>query len=237
MNNSPVGIAKSTLLLVFSLVSSSAFAGGQTTYFEDVPNEVELLQALGKANPKIKYRGVKTRAIVFDSDAGSTSAPAPQQSAPEPEEKSQVVDQTAGAESVAEQEVESKPPPQRKKSGGNSNRPRSEEKKKVALGLYFNTNSAELTEKAREYADSIGKMLNIKQDLTITLSGHTDAVGSDRINVPLSERRAESVKNYIVSEYKIAPERIAIVGKGATESLPNTSPTAAVNRRVEIASQ
>ncbi|MBF0138209.1 MAG: OmpA family protein [Magnetococcus sp. DMHC-1] len=231
MNKVTINHTKSAMLLALSIFSTHAMAEGQTTYFQDVPNEVELLQALGKVSPKIKYRGEKTRSIVFNNDSGnssssagsssaSSSTPEPQQSQPEPEDNNQVAS--------SERETASKPRPQRKHSGGGQ---------KVALGLYFNTNSAELTEKAKGYAESIGKMLAMKQDLTITLSGHTDAVGSDSINVPLSEKRAESVKNYIVSTYKIAPERISIVGKGATETLPNTSPTAPVNRRVEIVSQ
>ncbi|MBF0176114.1 MAG: OmpA family protein [Magnetococcales bacterium] len=231
MGNIPIGAFMFLSFLALSISPDISFAEDKTTYFQDVPNEVELLQALGKISPKIKYRGIKTRAIVFTDEPPGHAENTPQQPSPSSQEDASI--QTSNHEQTPSEGA----PAQRKHAGKPQQQASGEARKKVALGLYFNVNSAELTEKARQYADSIGKMLHMKQDLTITLHGHTDATGSDDINIPLSEKRAESVKIYVVNQYHIAPERIAIVGKGATEPLPDTPGTAAINRRVEIVPQ
>ena len=69
------------------------------------------------------------------------------------------------------------------------------------------------------------------------LEGHTDAVGSDRYNLELSERRAEAVQSYLRELYRIAPERLTTVGKGERELLLPDQPKAAPNRRVRVVNQ
>ena len=66
------------------------------------------------------------------------------------------------------------------------------------------------------------------------LEGHTDAVGSDRYNLELSERRADAVRSYLRNSYRVAPERMTTVGKGESELLLPEQPTAAPNRRVRV---
>jgi outer membrane protein OmpA-like peptidoglycan-associated protein len=73
-----------------------------------------------------------------------------------------------------------------------------------------------------------------KQTL-IDVTGHTDSDGSDSYNQQLSERRAASVANYLVSQ-QINPQRFQVIGMG--EAMPiasnNTAEGKAQNRRVEI---
>jgi OOP family OmpA-OmpF porin len=65
--------------------------------------------------------------------------------------------------------------------------------------------------------------------------GHTDSVGSDEANLRLSLRRAEAVRNYLVTQ-GINPARITVDGKGESQPVvPNdTEANRAKNRRVEI---
>ena len=66
------------------------------------------------------------------------------------------------------------------------------------------------------------------------LEGHTDATGSDPYNQALSERRADAVRDYLVEQHHIEPQRLVAVGKGKKDLLDPANPEAAVNRRVRV---
>ena len=53
----------------------------------------------------------------------------------------------------------------------------------------------------------------------IRIEGNTDNTGSDAVNRPLSKRRAEAVKNYLVSEYGFDPNRFVVVGNGSAHAI------------------
>lgn len=63
--------------------------------------------------------------------------------------------------------------------------------------------------------------------------GHTDGVGSAGYNMHLSQMRAASVKRFLV-DHGVQADRLSASGKGASELLDKSDPTAAKNRRVEI---
>ena len=73
-------------------------------------------------------------------------------------------------------------------------------------------------------------------DWIIEISGHTDNIGSDKYNQKLSEKRAKSVKKYLLANFNIDKSRL--IAKGYGESQPfatnNTSEGRALNRRVEF---
>lgn len=73
--------------------------------------------------------------------------------------------------------------------------------------------------------------------LKLRIEGHTDSSGDPVKNLELSKRRAESVKNALVSQFKIPAGRLATEGYGQTKPLsPNDTPQGrANNRRVEFA--
>jgi outer membrane protein OmpA-like peptidoglycan-associated protein len=100
--------------------------------------------------------------------------------------------------------------------------------------VLFQTDKSELLASAKTKLNQVADSL--KQDGNeITILGHTDSQGQDDYNVKLSLRRAESVREYLVSR-GVDSARIKADGKGKTEPIAdNASPEGrANNRRVEI---
>ncbi len=99
----------------------------------------------------------------------------------------------------------------------------------------FDTNRAEIKPQFYAVLDSVSKVLQEYQKTLVEIAGHTDSTGSDAINQPLSERRADSVAQYLRSR-EILPDRIAAFGLSSRHPVaPNdTAEGRAQNRRVEI---
>jgi outer membrane protein OmpA-like peptidoglycan-associated protein len=107
---------------------------------------------------------------------------------------------------------------------------------KVDLEINFDYNSAEVTPKAEPQLNSLGRALT-SNDLAgsvILLGGHTDAKGSDDYNQGLSERRAETVKRFLIDTYKIPAANLVTAGYGKKGPKNPNDLYAAENRRVEI---
>lgn len=83
--------------------------------------------------------------------------------------------------------------------------------------------------------NGVVKVLNKYDNTLINIDGHTDSDGSNEFNISLSQQRANTVRNYLVSQ-GVAPERIEAIGRG--ESMPkasnNTAAGKSANRRVEL---
>jgi len=101
--------------------------------------------------------------------------------------------------------------------------------------VLFDTGSATLKPGAREKLARVAGILASHPDLKIEIEGHTDSVGGDDYNQQLSERRAASVRAYLVRQ-KIPPA--AVDAEGFGESRPVASNTTSAgrqqNRRVEL---
>ena len=82
--------------------------------------------------------------------------------------------------------------------------------------------------------DAVAKMQKVDVDVVIA-TGHTDSIGTDAYNQRLSERRAQTVKEYMVSK-GIAAAKITTLGKGETQPVATnkTKEGRAKNRRVDI---
>lgn len=102
--------------------------------------------------------------------------------------------------------------------------------------VLFATNKSELLPAAQSKLQEVAKALTQQdKDSKIVVEGHTDSQGADDMNMALSQRRAESVKNYLVSQ-GMAADRITATGVGEGRPIAdNTSAEGrANNRRVEI---
>ena len=101
--------------------------------------------------------------------------------------------------------------------------------------VHFETAKWDILPESRPVLDAIGKTLIQWPQLRIEIGGHCDARGSDAYNLDLSQRRAESVKGYLVMR-GVSSARIATIGYG--EQYPradnSTAEGKALNRRVEI---
>lgn len=108
-------------------------------------------------------------------------------------------------------------------------------KGRADLRVTFVTGSAELTEAGQREAQKFASALSspLLQGMRFTIEGHTDAVGSRAANQDLSRRRSAAVVDYLVGK-GVDRARFDAVGYGADRPLDGISPTAALNRRVEV---
>jgi outer membrane protein OmpA-like peptidoglycan-associated protein len=107
----------------------------------------------------------------------------------------------------------------------------------VPGGALYEYNSYELRPEAVDQLRKLGELIKRNPKAAFSIEGHTDSTGTPEYNQVLSERRAESVKLWLVQFMGIAPERIQTRGFGATKlivpadrSVDEQQP----NRRVEI---
>jgi outer membrane protein OmpA-like peptidoglycan-associated protein len=102
--------------------------------------------------------------------------------------------------------------------------------------VVFETNSANLTADGRQKLDIVGRALNSDKLATFSfeVQGHADPRGTAEWNQRLSEERADAVRQYLVQNQGVAPDRLKPVGKGDREPLNTQYPAAAENRRVTI---
>ena len=100
----------------------------------------------------------------------------------------------------------------------------------------FEYNKDGLTPTAKANLDKLVEVFKEYPDTNLLIVGHTDNKGSQAYNLPLSQKRALSVKNYLVSK-GISASRLTSQGKGLEEPIADNSTEAgrAQNRRVEIA--
>jgi outer membrane protein OmpA-like peptidoglycan-associated protein len=106
----------------------------------------------------------------------------------------------------------------------------------VDLDINFDYNSAALTPKVEPQLNNLGKALTSPElaGSIVMLGGHTDAKGGDPFNQRLSERRAETVKRFLVENYHIPAANLVSAGYGKQGMKNPADPFAAENRRVQI---
>ena len=114
-----------------------------------------------------------------------------------------------------------------------------EDKRAVTYGIYFDFNKDTLKPESGPVLKEIADAMTHNPDWKLTVEGHTDNIGGDVYNLDLSKRRAAAVKEALVSQYNIAPDRLLTNGFGASRPVaPNdTLEGRARNRRVELVRQ
>ncbi|QXE85508.1 MULTISPECIES: OmpA family protein [Geomonas] len=105
----------------------------------------------------------------------------------------------------------------------------------AVINIQFDTNKADLKPQYRNEMKTLADFLNEFPKATGVIEGHTDNVGPKALNMKLSQRRADTIRNYLVKEFGIAPERIKAVGYGPTKPIASNKTKAgkAQNRRIE----
>ena len=105
---------------------------------------------------------------------------------------------------------------------------------RVNLRLTFETGSANLTPGARAQAEAFAQALLRPQlrNMRFLIEGHTDSVGVRTRNLDLSQRRAETLADFLVRA-GVDRTRLVVRGYGPDRPLPGLSGTAGENRRVE----
>ena len=101
--------------------------------------------------------------------------------------------------------------------------------------IRFDTGSTELTDEARDILDQIAVVLKDYPDAPITIAGYTDSVGLAENNLDLSQRRADSVRRYLV-EIGIPSDQLRSYGYGELAPIADngTPEGRATNRRIEF---
>jgi OOP family OmpA-OmpF porin len=105
----------------------------------------------------------------------------------------------------------------------------------VLQGVNFELDSARLTQDSYETLDHVARSLKEWPEVRVEIGGHTDDTGTDEYNMELSQRRAEAVRDYLMSK-GTSGSRLEAKGYGKTQPLNtnNTDEGRAQNRRVEL---
>jgi outer membrane protein OmpA-like peptidoglycan-associated protein len=105
--------------------------------------------------------------------------------------------------------------------------------------VYFEFNSAEIAAEAEPQLRELGAALSDPRlkGSTISIGGHTDAVGGDAFNQRLSERRATTIKWYLVDNFRLPAANLHATGYGKQRPKNKADLFAPENRRVEIVNE
>ena len=109
-------------------------------------------------------------------------------------------------------------------------------KPKIDLDIQFDYNSANITATSMPSVQALGEALTDAKlkGSTFVVAGHTDAAGGLAYNQDLSERRADTIKRYLVEKYGIAGTDLVAVGYGKTKPKDPNAPMDPINRRVQV---
>ncbi len=110
------------------------------------------------------------------------------------------------------------------------------DKSKIDLEMNFDYNSDRISAGSLPSVQALGRALANPElkGSTFIVAGHTDAAGSDTYNQDLSERRADSIKRYLVEKSGIPTADLVTVSYGKTKLKDPANPLSEVNRRVQV---
>lgn len=107
----------------------------------------------------------------------------------------------------------------------------------VIRDVHFQFDSAKLTPADKDVLSTIATRLKQESSSAqLTVTGHTDSVGSDAYNQKLSDRRAHSVVEYLISQGVPRSSFVSVTGAGESQPVADnkTADGRAMNRRTEI---
>jgi len=105
----------------------------------------------------------------------------------------------------------------------------------TVLDIKFDTGKADIKPQYHEELKRLADFLKEFPAATGVIEGHTDNVGAKEMNMRLSQRRADSVRSYLIKHFGIAPERLGAKGFGPTKPVAANKTAAGKqqNRRIE----
>lgn len=105
----------------------------------------------------------------------------------------------------------------------------------IPSDISFDTNRADIKAQFAPLLNQFANSLQGNPNTDVFIVGHTDSTGNDSINNPLSQRRAESTRQYLIS-HGVAAQRIQTEGRGSYQPVADngTAQGRSRNRRVEI---
>ncbi len=114
--------------------------------------------------------------------------------------------------------------------------------KKIGLNhIYYELNSAELTQESKRQLQSVAELLKDNPGLKLELGSHTDARGADDYNLKLSQKRAKNAVDHLVKMARVSSDVLVARGYGETELVNNcknniscSEEQHAQNRRTEL---
>ncbi len=86
----------------------------------------------------------------------------------------------------------------------------------MLTGAHFAFDSAALTPAGKDLIKQNIKIMKDNPEIRVQIQGHTSAAGSEKYNHGLSERRAKSVKDFVIKDGGVAPARLETIGYGET---------------------
>jgi outer membrane protein OmpA-like peptidoglycan-associated protein len=108
--------------------------------------------------------------------------------------------------------------------------------KALIYGIYFDTGKATIKPESKPTLDAIAELLKRNPDLLLYVVGHTDDTGSVALNLTLSQQRAKSVRDALITDYQIVAARLQAEGVGPYAPASNNTSDSGKqkNRRVEL---
>ncbi len=87
-----------------------------------------------------------------------------------------------------------------------------------------------------ELLSKVQRTIRVFGEPHVMIEGHTDSTGSDAVNEQLSQQRAESVRQYLISNESLPAKKIVSVGYGSTRPLASNESEKgrAINRRIDV---
>lgn len=106
----------------------------------------------------------------------------------------------------------------------------------VETSVHFGFDKSDLTSKAKKALDQLGTEIGNTKSYIVVIDGNTDSVGPADYNYMLSERRADSVVQYLASKYDVPAHKIYVIGLGKDKPVEknNSASGRAKNRRVDV---
>jgi outer membrane protein OmpA-like peptidoglycan-associated protein len=181
---------------------------------------------------------------VIEARPTPEAPPAPAKGEPEPEREvtKEVAKEASPASAPAAPSAAPSPPPDiaGKAVAAAAQRALEEADKNelpsVDLEVYFNLASTDITPQAAATLTPLGRALADPRlaEGVFLIAGHSDAQGPPGYNRRLSQRRAEAVRQFLISKFGINPERLLAQGFGEDRLKNPKNPSASENRRVQV---